>query len=122
MVPRHAASRAREHREHQTMSASYRSVFAPGLFARQVIIVTGGGSGIGRCTAHELAALGAHVVITGRKPEKLQIVKSEIESAVGSCETHTFDIREEAQVKQAIATIVSKNGRIHGLFNNAGGQ
>ena len=45
---------------------SYRSVFAPGLLAGKVIVVTGGGSGIGRCTAHELAALGAHVVLIGR--------------------------------------------------------
>ena len=40
---------------------SYRSVFKPGLFEGQTVIVTGGGSGIGRCTAHEIAALGAHV-------------------------------------------------------------
>ena len=46
---------------------SYRSVFRPGLFAGQTVVVTGGGSGIGRCTAHELAALGAHVVLVGRK-------------------------------------------------------
>src|SRR6476660_6770967 len=105
---------------------SYRSVFKPGLFEGQTIVVTGGGSGIGRCTAHEIAALGAHVVITGRKPDKLATVKAEIEatcgSTGGSCETHTFDIREEAQVRDAIAAIVQKNGRIHGLFNNAGGQ
>ena len=101
---------------------SYRSVFKPDLFAGQTVIVTGGGSGIGRCTAHEIAALGAHVVITGRKPEKLGVVKGEIEAAGGTCETHAFDIREEAQVKEAIAAIVAKNGRIHGLFNNAGGQ
>jgi len=100
----------------------YRSVFKPGLFEGQTVIVTGGGSGIGRCTAHEIAALGAHVVITGRKPEKLATVKGEIEASGGSCETHAFDIREEAQVKEAIAAMVARNGRIHGLFNNAGGQ
>ena len=48
---------------------SYQSVFRPGLFAGQVIVVTGGGSGIGRCIAHELAALGAHVVLIGRKTD-----------------------------------------------------
>jgi citronellol/citronellal dehydrogenase len=100
----------------------YRSVFKPELFEGQTIVVTGGGSGIGRCTAHEIAALGAHVVIAGRKADKLGVVKGEIEAAGGSCETHAFDIREEAQVKEAIGKIVAKNGRIHGLFNNAGGQ
>jgi citronellol/citronellal dehydrogenase len=84
--------------------------------------VTGGGSGIGRCTAHEIAALGAHVAICGRKQEKLDTVRGEIEAAGGSCETHVFDIREEAQVKDAVAAMVARNGRIHGLFNNAGGQ
>ena len=101
---------------------SYRSVFKPGLFEGQTVIVTGGGSGIGRCTAHEIAALGAHVVITGRKPDKLATVKDEIEASGGSCESHAFDIREEVQVKEAVARIVAGRGRIHGLFNNAGGQ
>ena len=101
---------------------SYRSVFAPGLFQDQTVVVTGGGSGIGRCTAHELAALGAHLAITGRKIEKLEKVKAEIEAAGGSCEIHAFDIREEAQVKDAVARIVANKGRIDGLFNNAGGQ
>ena len=101
---------------------SYRSVFAPGLFEGQTVVVTGGGSGIGRCTAHELAALGAHLAITGRKIDKLEKVKAEIEAAGGSCEIHAFDIREEAQVKDAVARIVANKGRIDGLFNNAGGQ
>ena len=52
-------------------AAHYRSVFTPGLLTGQVIMVTGGGSGIGRCTAHELASLGAHVVLVGRNPDKL---------------------------------------------------
>ena len=101
---------------------SYRSVFKPELFKGRTILVTGGGSGIGRCTAHELSALGAHVAIAGRKAEKLAVVKAEIEAAGGTCETHAFDIREEAQVKEAVAAMVAANGRIHGLFNNAGGQ
>src|ERR1700746_3626651 len=49
----------------------YQSVFRPDLFKGQTIIVTGGGSGIGRCTAHELSALGANVAILGRTLEKL---------------------------------------------------
>jgi len=43
----------------------YRSVFRDALFAGQVVIVTGGGSGIGRCTAHELSRLGAKLVLVG---------------------------------------------------------
>jgi citronellol/citronellal dehydrogenase len=101
---------------------SYRSVFAPGLFKDQTVVVTGGGSGIGRCTAHELASLGARVVITGRKIDKLEKVKAEIAASGGRCEVHAFDIREETQVKDAVAKIVAGNGRIDGLFNNAGGQ
>lgn len=56
----------------------YHSIFRSDAFQDKVIIVTGGGSGIGRCTAHELASLGAQVVITGRKIEKLNKVSQEI--------------------------------------------
>jgi citronellol/citronellal dehydrogenase len=100
----------------------YRSVFAPGLFAGQNIIVTGGGSGIGRCTAHELAALGAHVVLVGRKMEKLEAVAAEIREDGGECSCQAFDIRDEEAVKQAVKSIVQQRGTIHGLVNNAGGQ
>ncbi len=44
---------------------TYRSVFRAGLFEGQTIIVTGGGSGFGRCIAHELVALGARRVTLG---------------------------------------------------------
>ena len=102
--------------------ASYRSVFQPGLFKGKVVIVTGGGSGIGRCTAHELAALGAAVAIVGRKVEKLDAVRSEIEAAGGVCSTHVCDIREEDAVRAAITQVLTQRGRIDGLVNNAGGQ
>ncbi|NBD20372.1 SDR family oxidoreductase [Aquabacterium fontiphilum] len=103
-------------------SARYDSVFRPGLFQDRVIVVTGGGSGIGRCVAHELAALGATVVITGRNEEKLARVKAEILEDGGRVDTQAFDIRDEDQVKAAVADIVARHGAIHGLVNNAGGQ
>jgi citronellol/citronellal dehydrogenase len=56
----------------------YASVLRAGLFAGQVHWVTGGGSGIGRCVAHELASLGATVILTGRSEEKLRRVAAEI--------------------------------------------
>lgn len=101
---------------------SYRSVFHPDLFKGQVVIVTGGGSGLGRCTAHELAALGAQVVIVGRNDEKLQKVKAEIVEDGGLVSTFVCDIREEAQVIAVIEGVLAAHGRIDGLVNNAGGQ
>ena len=100
----------------------YGSVFRPGLFDGQTVVITGGGSGIGRCTAHELAALGADVVIIGRTEEKLATVKAEIESDGGRCATYVCDIREETQVIATIVAILAAHGRIDGLVNNAGGQ
>jgi citronellol/citronellal dehydrogenase len=101
---------------------NYRSVFAPGLFEGQVAIVTGGGSGIGRCCAHELAALGARVVLVGRKAEKLQAVQAEIEEDGGRASIATCDIRSEDAVRATVAGVLATHGRIDALVNNAGGQ
>jgi citronellol/citronellal dehydrogenase len=104
------------------MLSTYQSVFRAGLFAGQVAIVTGGGSGIGRCTAHELASLGARVALIGRKPEKLSTVKDEIAKAGGEAFCFPLDIREEDSVKTSIAKILADLGRVDFLVNNAGGQ
>ncbi len=123
--------------------ASYRSVFRDGIFAKQTIIVTGGGSGIGRCTAHELAALGASVALVGRKEAKLNAVAAEIHATLATqgeprratdvtphratdvtprVTTHACDIRDEDAVRDMVAAVLAAHGRIDALVNNAGGQ
>ena len=100
----------------------YQSIFRADAFADKVIIVTGGGSGIGRCTAHELASLGAQVVITGRKIEKLEKIAAEISEDGGKVHFIVCDNRDEEQVKNMIAEVIEKFGKLDGLVNNAGGQ
>ncbi len=101
---------------------TYGSVFTPGLMAGKVMVVTGGGSGIGRCVAHELSALGAQVVLVGRNVEKLKTVREEITQDGGTASFQVCDIRQEDVVKQTVAAIVAAQGRVDGLVNNAGGQ
>ena len=100
----------------------YRSVFRPGLFAGQTVIITGGGSGIGRCTAHELVSLGAKVALVGRRIDNLEKVREEIVAAGGHASCHACDIRDEPTVQATVAAILQEHGAIDALVNNAGGQ
>ncbi|GLQ05496.1 SDR family oxidoreductase [Sneathiella chinensis] len=101
---------------------TYRSIFRSDLFSGQKIIVTGGGSGIGRCTAHELVALGADVALVGRNMDKLKSVEAEIRDVGGTVSLHPCDIREEQSVAEMVSSVLEQHGAIHGLVNNAGGQ
>ncbi len=98
------------------------SIFRPGLFADQVILVTGGGTGIGRCIAHELASLGAVVVIAGRREEPLKQVVGEIGDAEGQADYVQLNIRDREAVFEVVAALAAKHGRLDGVVNNAGGQ
>jgi citronellol/citronellal dehydrogenase len=102
--------------------SGYTSVFAPGLFDGQVVLVTGGGTGIGRCIAHELAALGATVVVAARRPEPLQDTCAEIAEAGGTADWLVCNIREADEVDAMVAAVLERHGRLDGLVNNAGGQ
>jgi citronellol/citronellal dehydrogenase len=101
----------------------YRSGFAPGSFAGRTIFVPGGGGGLGRCIAHELASLGASLVLAGRTMEKLERVKGEIEADGGAVlGLYTAELRDEKAVEGLVATVIERHGRIHALVNAAGGQ
>jgi len=102
------------------MSHDYRSIFRDGLFSSRVALVTGGGSGIGRCTAHELSALGATVALVGRREDKLRAVQAEIAAQGGRASVHACDIREEAAVQAMVAEVIAAHGRLDALVNNAG--
>jgi citronellol/citronellal dehydrogenase len=104
------------------MSTPFKTVFRTDLFAGQAGIVTGSGSGIGRCTAHELAALGARVALVGRTQDKLEAVAREIADGGGTARCYACDIREEERVKQVVAAALGELGRLDFLVNNAGGQ
>ncbi|NLE48141.1 MAG: SDR family NAD(P)-dependent oxidoreductase, partial [Sandaracinaceae bacterium] len=98
-------------------------IFVDGLFEGDVAIVTGGGSGIGLCVAEELGRLGAKLILTGRKLEKLEAAKSELEKKgiqdilISSC-----DIRKPEEVEQTVKRALERFGKIDILINNAGGQ
>lgn len=95
-------------------------LFAPDILSGQVALVSGGGSGLGRATAIELAACGAQVVVCGRRPEPLEETASLCE--VGRCEAVPCDIREEEDVAALVDGLLDSHGGIDLLVNNAGGQ
>jgi citronellol/citronellal dehydrogenase len=95
-------------------------LFQPGLLDGQVAIVSGGGSGLGRASALELAALGAQVVVCGRRREPLEETAAQADG--GRVEPRSCDIREEEQVEALVDGVLERHGRIDLLVNNAGGQ
>jgi len=96
-----------------------RSPLAPDANAGKVALVTGGGTGIGRAVARELARTGAKVAICGRRPEPLEDVQAELGD---DCLAVPTDVREPEQVEALVARTLERFGRIDTLVNNAGGQ
>ncbi len=95
-------------------------IFKPDLLAGQVALVSGGGSGLGRASAVELARLGATVVVCGRRPEPLDETVALCPD--GRAGARVCDIREEDQVDALVDAVLAEHGRIDLLVNNAGGQ
>src|SRR5262245_7311709 len=106
----------------RTPTAESQRVFAENIFREQVAIVTGGGSGIGLATAHELARLGAAIAICGRTVEKLEQATAQLEQSGSHALAKQCDIREPEQVEEFVRAVIEKFGRVDILVNNAGGQ
>jgi len=90
--------------------------------AGRIVLITGGGTGIGRATARAFAGSGARVAICGRRPEPLEEVRLELESAGAECMAKPCDVREPEQVTELVDAAVERFGAIDVLVNNAGGQ
>ena len=94
-------------------------IFAPEALAGRVVLVTGGGTNLGKQAAMELAAAGAQVVIAGRREEVLE----EAATAIGErCSHVAGDIREPADATRIVETVRERHERLDVLVNNAGGQ
>lgn len=92
----------------------------PKTFADQTVLVTGGGSGIGRATALAFAAEGATVVVAGRRQEPLAETVALLEETGGNGSYVTVDLTDAEQTAALVETVVDRHGRLHVAVNNAG--
>jgi NAD(P)-dependent dehydrogenase (short-subunit alcohol dehydrogenase family) len=97
-------------------------MFQPDIFKARAILISGGGSGLGRSMALKFASLGSQIFVIGRREQPLKDVCEEIRRAGGSAGFASCDIREPAAVEAAVAAAYSQFGRIDSLVNNAAGN
>ncbi|MCS3631088.1 NAD(P)-dependent dehydrogenase (short-subunit alcohol dehydrogenase family) [Salinibacter ruber] len=93
--------------------------FAPDLLADQHIVVTGGGTGLGRAMALRFADLGAAVTINGRRPDPLAETVRDIEEAGGAAEGIQCNVRDYEAVQAFFEEAEDRQGPVTRLVNNA---
>ena len=96
--------------------------FASDLLQDKIALVTGGGTGVGRATAIEMARCGAHLVLLGRRVEPIEDCARAMRGFGGEAIALTCDIRDADRIEEVMREIKSAFGRLDILVNNAGGQ
>lgn len=94
--------------------------FFAGRFANKTIVITGGGTGMGRAAALRMGREGANVVIAGRRLDKLTKVATEITDAGGIATAVQTDVANPLDVETLMDTAIDKYGSIDLAWNNAG--
>jgi NAD(P)-dependent dehydrogenase (short-subunit alcohol dehydrogenase family) len=95
----------------------------PDTFRDRTILITGGGTGLGRAMGHYLLTLGARLAICGRRREVVEQAAADMSKATGGeCLALACDVRKSEEVESMLAAIRQRFGTIHGLVNNAAGN
>lgn len=102
--------------------ATLPTVYAPGLFEGQVVLVSGGGTGIGKATAALFARLGADIAICGRDEARLAGAADFLRRFGTKVTSHAMTIRAPDQVEKLADDVWAAHGKLDVLVNNAGGQ
>ncbi|MCY0946882.1 SDR family oxidoreductase [Streptomyces antarcticus] len=93
----------------------------PGTYAGQVVLVTGGGTGLGKAIAAEFARLGADLVIAGRRPARLEAARAELAAVPGAgrVTAAVCDIRDPERIEEVFDAAQAAHGLPDVLVNNA---
>ncbi|MEM7504425.1 MAG: SDR family oxidoreductase [Pseudomonadota bacterium] len=122
-----AKSKPPDHARHYGMSdeqlATAPTVYADGLLKDKVVIISGGGSGLGRAMTFLMSRLGAKVMICGRREHKLADAAAAVEKLIGvEVAYQAMSIRDPDAVEDLMSVTWSRFGRLDILVNNGGGQ
>ncbi len=99
-----------------------RNPFRHDLLLNRTLLITGGGTGLGRSMAIKCAGLGAKVAVVGRREDPLKATAADIEEAGGRAAWASCDVRDGASVRAAFDSIESSLGPVNALINNAAGN
>jgi NAD(P)-dependent dehydrogenase (short-subunit alcohol dehydrogenase family) len=97
-------------------------MFEKKLLANRTILMTGGGTGLGRSMVLRMAELGAKIFLVARREDPLRETAEKIRAAGGICEYALADVRDFAAVEAAIASAEERLGPVDTLINNAAGN